>query len=75
MFERQKLASVASIRVGMEVITADGKRAGYVVTIESGEIVTRDPERHLPLTWIRRIDDDVHISARSQQLRDPGRDG
>ncbi len=69
MYERQKFASVAAIRPGMEVITADGKRAGYVAAVESGEIVTRDPKRHLPLDLIRRIDEDVHISARSQQLR------
>jgi len=59
-----------AVRAGMEVITADGKRAGYVVRVESGELVTREPERHLPLDWIRRIDDDVHIGRHYYQLAD-----
>ncbi|TMJ43325.1 MAG: DUF2171 domain-containing protein [Alphaproteobacteria bacterium] len=59
-----------AVRAGMEVITADGKHAGYVVRVESGELVTREPERHLPLDWIRRIDDDVHIGRHYYQLAD-----
>jgi hypothetical protein len=49
----------------MEIITSDGRRAGYVVDVASGEIIARNPDRHIPLSWIRRIDsEDVHIAPR-----------
>jgi Uncharacterized protein conserved in bacteria (DUF2171) len=64
----QEFAGPKLIKPGMEVITADGRRAGYVVAVESGEIVTRTPERRIPFDWIRRIDDDVHIAPRYRQL-------
>jgi hypothetical protein len=63
-------ANVGAVRPGMEVITADGKHAGFVVRVESGEVVTREPERHLPLDWIRHVNDDVHIGRRYYQLAD-----
>jgi hypothetical protein len=52
----------------MEVITRDGKKAGYVATVKTGEIVTHSPERRIPLDYVRRVDDDVHIGLRAQQL-------
>jgi hypothetical protein len=49
----------------MEIVTSDGRRAGYVVDVASGEIIARNPDRRIPLSWIRRIDDhDVHIAPR-----------
>jgi hypothetical protein len=56
----------------MEIITSDGKRAGYVVDVASGEIVARNPNRRIPLSWIRRVDaEDVYIAPRLHEL-DPG---
>ena len=53
----------------MEIITSDGKRAGYVVDVASGEIVARSPDRRIPLSWIRRVDDDdVYIARRLCEL-------
>jgi hypothetical protein len=53
----------------MEIITSDGKRAGYVVDVASGEIIARDPDRRIPLSWIRRVDaDDVYIAPRLRDL-------
>jgi hypothetical protein len=68
MFNVHDFASAGLIRPGMEVITADGRLAGYVVAVEAGAIVTRAPERRIPFEWIRRIDDDVHIRQRFPQL-------
>jgi hypothetical protein len=68
MFNVHDFPTAGLIRPGMEVITADGRRAGYVVAVEAGEIVTRAPERRIPFAWIRRIDDDVHIARRLVQL-------
>lgn len=53
----------------MEIITSDGKRAGYVVDVGSGEIIARAPARRIPLSWIRRVDDnDVYIAPRLSEL-------
>lgn len=61
-----------TIRPDMEIITSDGKRAGYVVDVASGEIVARNPNRRIPLSWIRRVDaEDVYIAPRLREL-DPG---
>lgn len=68
MFENKAIKAAGSIKAGMEVITADGKRAGYVVGIQGGDLVTRGPVRHLPLKLIRRVSDDVYIALRSGQL-------
>jgi sporulation protein YlmC with PRC-barrel domain len=68
MINIHDFASAGLIRPGMEVITADGRRAGYVAEVEADEIITRAPERRIPFDWIRRIDDDVHIARRFRQL-------
>jgi len=68
MFNNIQFRAAALIKPGMEVITSDGKRAGYVVTVLAGELVTRSPERRIPLEWVRRVDDDVYIALRAQQL-------
>lgn len=56
------------IAPGMEVITADGKRAGYVESVNGGHIVTHSPRRRISLDAIRRVEDDVYIGLRAQQL-------
>lgn len=68
MFSAFTFKAAQLIAPGMEVITSDGKRAGYVETVDGGEIVTRSPRRRISLDTIRRVDDDVHIGLRAQQL-------
>jgi hypothetical protein len=68
MFSDTKFRAAALIRPGMEVITSDGKRAGYVVSVNTGEIITRSPERRIALEWVRRVEDDVYLGLRAQQL-------
>jgi hypothetical protein len=68
MINSATVRAASLIKPGMEVITSDGKRAGYVASVDSGEIVTRSPERRIPLDLIRRVDDDVYIGIRAQQL-------
>lgn len=68
MFNNTQFEVAALIKPGMEVITRDGKRAGYVDTISTGEITTRSPKRRISLNYVRRVDDDVYISLRAQQL-------
>jgi hypothetical protein len=66
--KNHKSTASNAIRPDMLIITADGKCAGYVVTIAAGEIVARTPERHIPLRWIRRVDEDVYIARRLKEL-------
>ncbi|MGE0005409.1 MAG: DUF2171 domain-containing protein [Parvibaculaceae bacterium] len=61
------------IRPDMEIITSDGRRAGYVADVASGEIISHTPVRRIPLTWIRRVDDDVYIAPRFNQLDEQAR--
>jgi hypothetical protein len=68
MFNNHTFKNAQRIAPGMEVITADGKRAGYVETVVGAEMVTRSPKRHIPLDCIRRVDEDVYIGLRAQQL-------
>jgi hypothetical protein len=68
MFNDIQRRAAALIEPGMEVITRDGRRAGYVATISTAEFVTRSPEHRISLDYVRRVDDDVYISLRAQQL-------
>jgi hypothetical protein len=68
MVDKNHESTANQIRPDMPIITADGKRAGYVVTVASGEIVARTPERHIPVRWIRRVDEDVYIARRLKEL-------
>jgi hypothetical protein len=62
-------SAVTSIKPDMEIITADGKRAGYVVDVIWGEIVARAPARRIPLAWLRSVDEhDVYIAAHLREL-------
>lgn len=68
MFNHHTFKNAQLIAPGMEVITADGKRAGYVETVKGAEMVTYSPKRHIPLDCIRRVNEDVYIGLRAQQL-------
>ncbi|WP_119268863.1 DUF2171 domain-containing protein [Taklimakanibacter deserti] len=68
MLNKFALVPAGLIKPDMEIITADGKRAGYVADVASGEIISHTPTRRIPLSWIRRIEDDVYISRRLHQL-------
>lgn len=60
------------IKPGMEIITKDGRRAGYVANVARGQIIARFPARQIPLSLIRRVDDeDVYIEPRLADLRHP----
>jgi hypothetical protein len=63
------------IKPGMEIITKDGRRAGYVANVSRGEIIARFPARQIPLSLIRRVDnEDVYIEPRLAELKHPSRD-
>jgi len=64
MFNRIAPKVAAIIKRDMEIITSDGRRAGYVADVASGEILSHSPARRIPLDWIRRVDEDVHIAPR-----------
>lgn len=67
--ERVVTSPCLTIRPGMEIITKDGKRAGFVVIVSSGELVSELPTRRIPLHCIRRIEDgDVYIQQRLAEL-------
>ena len=68
MLNQATFKAAALIKRDMEIITSDGRRAGYVATVASGEIVSHSPARRIPLGWIRQVDEDVHISPRLSQL-------
>jgi len=68
MFNRIAPKVAAIIKRDMEIITSDGRRAGYVADVASGEIISYSPARRIPLDWIRRVDEDVHIAPRLNQL-------
>jgi hypothetical protein len=69
MLSKFPTEAVALIKGDMEIITSDGKRAGYVADVASGEIISHTPARRIPLSWIRRVDDDVHIAPKLNQLK------
>lgn len=68
VYNKLTLLPAGPIKPGMEIITADGKRAGYVAGVASGAIISNHPRRRIPLSWIRRIDHDVFIAPRFDQL-------
>lgn len=71
MLNRFDITSTGAIRPGMEIITRDGRRAGYVAQIVTGQLVTDRPVRRIPLHWIRRVDQaDVYIERRLADLDD-----
>lgn len=58
-----------AVKPDMEIITADGKRAGYVIDVVWGEIVARAAARRIPLSWLQRVNkDDVYIAAHLREL-------
>jgi hypothetical protein len=69
MQNKASQAPASSIKPDMEIITADGKRAGYVVDVVWGEIIARAPHRRIPLSCLRRVDShDVYIAVRLREL-------
>jgi hypothetical protein len=62
-------SAFAAVKPDMEIITADGKRAGFVVDVVWGEIIVRAPPRRIPLGWLRRVNKDgVHIAPNLRDL-------
>lgn len=60
---------IAHVRKEMEVITADGRRAGHVSQCVGGQIYMVQSNRPIPKEWIRRVDrQDVYISKRLSEL-------
>jgi hypothetical protein len=69
MQNRVEAPSRMTIRPGMEIITRDGKRAGYVADISPSNLISEMPVRRIPLQLIRRVDEaDVYISLRLLDL-------
>jgi len=68
MLNKVLLTPAGPIKPDMEIITSDGKRAGYVADVAFGQIVSHTPVRRIPLSWIRRVDHDVYIAPRLNQL-------
>jgi hypothetical protein len=60
---------ITHVRKEMEVITADGRRAGYVSQCVGGQIYMVQSNRPIPKEWIRRVyRQDVYISKRLSEL-------
>lgn len=55
----------------MQVITADGRLIGYVERVTDAEIITHFPCRRISLDSIRHVTDDVYITERFDDLREP----
>jgi hypothetical protein len=69
MLNRFDATPAGAIKPGMEIITKDGKRAGYVARVSSGELMSERPARRIPLHWIRRVEaTDVYIEPRLAEL-------
>jgi hypothetical protein len=61
-----------SIRAGMEVIASDGERIGQVESASADGILLRfapPSARPLPLDWVTRIDDAVHLQHNAPTVR------
>jgi len=52
----------------MEVITADGRRAGYVKSCTADQIFMNESDQPIPKEWIRRMDRDVYVSKHWSDL-------
>ena len=61
---------LSRIKTNMQVISADGRRVGYVERMTDSEIITHFPCRHISLASIRRVTDDVYIAERFDELRE-----
>lgn len=60
---------ITHVREDMEVITADGRRAGHVSQCVGGQIYMVQSNRPIPKEWIRRVDrQDVYISKRLSEI-------
>jgi hypothetical protein len=60
---------IIHVRKEMEIITADGRRAGHVSQCDGGQIYMVQSNRPIPKEWIRRVDrQDVYISKRLSEL-------
>lgn len=60
----------AWIKTHMEVISADGRRIGYVERITEVEIITLYPCRRILFSSIRRVTDAVYIAERYDELQE-----
>lgn len=60
----------SKIKTHMQVISADGRRVGYVERMTDSVIITHFPCRHIAFGSIRRVTDDVYIAERYEQLRE-----
>ena len=58
-------------RIGMNVVTADGKSLGQVVNVCQEGVHVAPDNFFVPQAWIRRIDEDVYISPSRRQFRIP----
>jgi hypothetical protein len=52
----------------MEVITADGRCAVRVSACTADEIIMNRSDQSIPKEWIRRVDREVYISKRWNDL-------
>ena len=56
------------VRQQMEVITADGRCAGHVSGCTANEIFMGRSDQPIPKEWVRRVDREVYISKRWNDL-------
>jgi hypothetical protein len=59
---------ITRVRKEMEIITADGRRAGYVSSYSTNQIFMSKSGQVIPKEWIRRVDREVYISKRLYEL-------
>jgi hypothetical protein len=59
---------ITRVRQEMEIITADGRRAGHVSGCSANQIFMSQSDQTIPKEWIRRVDREVYISKRWYEL-------
>ena len=59
---------ITRVRKEMEIITADGRCAGFVSACTANQIFTSTSSQVIPKEWIRRVDREVYISKRWYEL-------
>ena len=59
---------ITQVRKEMEIITADGRCAGYVSECTANQIFMSKSSQTIPKEWIRRVDREVYISKRWYEL-------
>jgi hypothetical protein len=59
---------ISRVSKKMEVITAEGRRAGYVRRCTAARIFLNESDRPIPKEWIRRVDREVYVSKRWTDL-------